>query len=199
VQVNSAYGAPHGSGWYDANTVAQIAIDAEVDYANQTRRVFIGWSGDYLSNSPTFELNINSPKTMNANWQTQYRLTFTVQGVPNGTQLKMNLGNESRDVSLGNPYQNWFNAGQQVSPSINETITEGFMQYQFAGWRNATGDSATPPFTVTGPTQYTASYAPSLSFLSLPIPGFPDESILLGLIIGLLGLAYLRRRRRERN
>jgi hypothetical protein len=198
LQVNSAYGAPHGSGWYDAETVAQISIEPEIDYANQTRRIFIGWSGDYFTNAPEFALNINSPKTMNANWQTQYQLTFGVRGVPNGTILELNLGNETYDISSNNAYRGWFNSRQQVNPAINSTITEGFMQYQFSGWLNATGGAVKPPFSVNAPTQYTASYAPSLSFLSLPIPGFPDESILLGFVAGLLALALLRRRRLRR-
>ncbi len=200
VQINSQYGTPQGSGWQDSGTQVQVSIQPEVDYPNQTRRIFIGWSGDYFGTSPTVLLTVNSQKTLSANWQTQYQLSFRVDGVPNGTIAGLNLKNVTHDLSQSTPYSDWFNAGEQVSPAINDTLTQGFLTFQFAGWHNSTGTKIDPPITVTGPMDYTASYQASFfNMPMLPIPGFPDEAILLGFAIGLISLAFLRRRRSKQS
>lgn len=195
VQVKSTYGVPHGSGWYDANSIAHISIPPEIDYANQTRRMFLGWSGDYFGNVPSVTLNVNSPKSFTANWQTQYQLTFRVEGIPNGTHIELNLGNTSYDLS--SDYRGWFNAGTQINPAINGTINAGVIQYQMVGWRNPTGGAVQPPFNIHSPETYIASYQPALPSLSLPIPGFPDESIILGLATGLALLLIVHRRKQQ--
>ena len=69
------------------------------------------------------------------------------------------------------------------------------MQVNFNGWNNATGGLVTPPFTVNGPVDYTASY--QQAFPLLAIPGFPIESVLAGVLVGFMGLAMLRRRKRS--
>ena len=72
IQVASSYGAPEGSGWYDAGSVAKISVYPQVNYNNQTRRIFAGWTGDYSGKSVNFTLHANKPMNVVAQWITQY-------------------------------------------------------------------------------------------------------------------------------
>ena len=47
IRIASSYGAPEGSGWYDAGSIARISVQSQVNYNNQTRRIFAGWTGDF--------------------------------------------------------------------------------------------------------------------------------------------------------
>ena len=81
VNVQSQYGAPHGTGWYDAGSTAYASVQPEIDYGNGTRRVFTNWAGDMSGSSSNTTLNVNSPKTIDAQWLTQYQITFKVTGI----------------------------------------------------------------------------------------------------------------------
>jgi M6 family metalloprotease-like protein len=194
VQVLSPFGNPQGSGWQDAGGYAQVSIQPQVDSGNRTRRVFSGWAGDYSGSETNVDLKVDSPKVLIANWVTQYEVKFMVQGLPNSTSTKLAINNGVYDLSVPTAYEGWFNQGAQINPITNQTVHDQFISYPFRGWRNSTGGPVTPPFTVQGPADYTAVY--QNTFLLPPIPGFPVESILSGIMLGLLGLALLRRRRR---
>ncbi len=193
VEIQSPYGNLPASDWRDAGTDLQISIQPQIEYSNRTQRVFTGWAGDYSGTNTSFTLNVNSPKTLIAKWITQYQLTFKVGGVPNSTHVKLNVNNTYYDISVSNIHQAWFNQGEQISPATNQTMIDGFLQFEFAGWRNSTGSTVSPPFTVNGPMDYTAFY--QQTFALPPIPGFPIESILAGIVMGLMGIALLRRRK----
>ena len=195
VQVDSAYGNPQGAGWYDAGTDARVSIATQVDQGNRTRRIFNGWSGDYSGSDPSFALKVNAPRMVRAEWATQYQLTFKVSGVPNSTFVKLSVGNVFRDVSSGDEYRVWFDQGQRIDPITNQTIVNGFMYYNFIGWKDPTGATVKTPLIVEGPQDYTAVYSAAASLP--PIPGFPWESILAGLMVGLLTLCLVRKRCRR--
>ena len=95
IQAVSPYGAPQGSGWYDAGSVARLSIQPEVDYNNKTRRIFTGWTGDYSGTSANFTLTANKPMNVAAQWATQYQVTFKVSGLPNSTSVTVNINNAS--------------------------------------------------------------------------------------------------------
>jgi M6 family metalloprotease-like protein len=193
VQVLSTYGNPQGAGWYDAGTYSQVSIEPQVDSGNRTRRVFQGWTGDYSGSDTNVNLRVDSPKALAALWNTQYEVKFMVRGLPNSTSTKLILNNGVYDLSVSDPYQGWFGQGDQINPVTNQTVHDQFMIYPFQGWRNSTGGVVTPPFTVDGPADYTAVY--QSTFILPPLPGFPVESILAGVILGLLCLALLRRKK----
>jgi M6 family metalloprotease-like protein len=193
IQVLTPYGDQQGSGWHDAGTQLQISVQPEVDHGNRTRRMFSGWTGDYSGSDASFTLTVNGPKSLMAQWTTQYELTFKVTGIPNSTSVKLAIDNSYHDISVNNGYQDWFNEGKQIEPNTNQTLIQGFTQFQFQGWRNSTDTRVSPPFTVTGPMDYTAVY--QQGFPLLAIPGFPFESILLGLVMGAISLGLLRRRK----
>ena len=193
LRIQSPYGNPQGSGWYDANSNAQVSIQPEVDYGNRTRRVFAGWTGDYSGLGNSLTLQMNSPRNLDALWATQYQLAFKVYGLPNSTYVKLSLDNATHDISVNNYYQGWFSRGTSIQPTTNQTILSMVSMYKFAGWHNSTGGLIDTPITVTGPQDYTAIYTTELALPA--IPGFPAESILAGLITGVLALALVRRRR----
>jgi len=192
VTVQSAYGNPQGSGWYDQNSSVQISIIPQISYQNHTRRVFTGWSGDYTGKATSVTLVADSPKNLMAHWKTQYQVSFKVSGLPNGTDTTLQLDDGLHPISISTPYSAWYDAGHALNPTANQTLSFGFLQFRFAGWQNSTGGFADPPFIVNGPTTYTASYRQDLPLLA--VPGFGFESILAGLAVGLSILGLRRRR-----
>jgi hypothetical protein len=194
VIVQSPYGAPHGSGWYDAGSTTYASVPPEIDYGNGTRRVFANWSGDLSGSSSNMTLNVNSPKTIDAQWLTQYQITFKVAGIPNATLLKLNLNSGYYDLSVNKNYQAWYARGSSINPALNQTVVSGFRIYKFTGWKNATGITQ-GPLTVNAPETYVASYSNEMSLP--PIPGFPIEAIFIGILLGSVAIASSRRRGRN--
>jgi len=74
----SPHGTIGGQGWYTSGSTAYATLDTSVvDHGNQTRRVFLYWSGDtsgtnYAQSDPIF---MDSNKTAIAVWKTQYYVT----------------------------------------------------------------------------------------------------------------------------
>jgi hypothetical protein len=74
---------PSGEGWYDAGTYASISTDALVDIVpGSSRYKFSGWTTADMSEitdpaSPSTTVLIDKPKTVTANYTTQYYLTLT--------------------------------------------------------------------------------------------------------------------------
>ena len=194
VTINSQYGTPAGGGWYDVGSSVQASVPTEVEYTNGTRRVFAGWTGDYTGTSNNIPLSINAPKTLNAQWNTQYLVTFKVAGLPNSTAVKLELNNDTYELSTGSLQEAWVQNGAAINPTLNETVANGFFTYKFSGWRNSTGELTQAPLTVNAPGTYVASYTTQLSIPA--IPGFPIEAVIAGLILGLL--IGIMKRRRER-
>ncbi len=197
VTLQSQYGAATGAGWYDAQSDAPVSVQTEVDYANATRRVFAGWVGDYSGASPGVDLHVNAPKTLTAKWITEYLITFRVKGISNSTVLTLNLNNATYGLSVNNNYQTWYQEGATVNPTLNQTVVDGFIVHKFIGWQNATGGAISEPLTVNAPETYVASYSTELTLP--PIPGFPIEGTVLGILLGSLMMVALRSRRHRKN
>ena len=183
VDINSEYGTAQGGGWYDVGSSVQASVPPEIDYANGTRRVFAGWSGDYSGASNNAALGVDGPKTLNAQWKTQYLVTFAVNGLPNSTILQFRLANSSFHLPATSSYQDWIDKDATIDPTLNDTITVGIISYQFTGWRNSTGATVQNPLTISAPNTYVASYTTQLSLPA--IPGFPIEAIIAGILLGL--------------
>jgi hypothetical protein len=151
--------------------------------------------GDYTGASNNATLPVDSPKTVSAQWNTQYLVTFTIAGIPNSTVVKLNLNNATYNLSTQNDYQAWYAKGSTINPALNQTVVDGLMVYKFTGWRNSTGGISQAPLAVNAPTNYAASYSTTMSLP--PIPGFPIEAIILGILVGLLLLTVSRKRRHK--
>ena len=77
LKLASEYGHVNGAGWYDPATQAIFGVDITViDTANGTRRVFTQWSGDASGNSQLGTVAMDGPRSIQANWKTQYLVTF---------------------------------------------------------------------------------------------------------------------------
>lgn len=70
LTVESAYGDPEGEGWYDSGSTATISVTSHE--GTIIRRVFTGWSGDFTGTEATASVTVNGPKTVTANWRTDY-------------------------------------------------------------------------------------------------------------------------------
>jgi M6 family metalloprotease-like protein len=194
VTVKSEYGTPTGSGWYDIGSSASISVQPEVDYGNATRRTFASWTGNYSGSKPSTSLRVYAPATLTAKWNTEYLVTFKVEGVSNSTVLTLNLNSTNYDLPANNQYQTWYEKGATINPVVNDTLTDGFMVHKFSGWRNATGGAVGQPWAVSSPGTYVASYSTDMSLP--PIPGFPIEATILGILLGSMMLAAIRRKRK---
>jgi len=155
ITAQSEYGTASGGGWYDAGAPVQLSIQPEVDYGNQTRRIFTGWTGDASSTSPTLTLTANGPVNVAAGWVTQYEVTFQVAGLPASTSLTLTINNQTYPLTPTQPYTAWYNQGQTLTPTVTKTVLTVF---QFTNWHNSAGTTITTPITVTAPAEYTATY-----------------------------------------
>jgi M6 family metalloprotease-like protein len=193
VDAESDYGEATGSGWYAPGSTVQVSVNAEIEYPNNTRRMFTAWTGDYESSSPKFTTTVNAPMRLEATWETQYFITFEVNGLDNSTVVKLTLDNASYDLSAARNYGAWYRQGAVISPTVNATVSSGIMVYKMARWQNSTGGTTNFPLEVNRPQTYTVSYSSELSLP--PVPGFPIEAIIVGLFLGL-ALGIMRRRTR---
>jgi hypothetical protein len=195
IHINSTYGKPQGAGWYDAGAVAQVSIQPQVEQGNRTRKIFDGWSGDYSGSDTALAVKVDSPKSLTARWTTEYLLVFAVTGIPNSSSVDLKMNSVHHDIAVSKDYRDWFSEGHRIDPTTNQTLLADFAIYKFVHWENSVGASLMMPITVDGPQDYTAVYT---SAVSLPaIPGFPWESILAGIALGLLGLIFARRADRK--
>ena len=68
--VNSPYGNPQGSGYYDAGTPAQFSVTTPSGFPIQ--QVFVQWQGDYTGTSPQGSIPMDKPHLVTAVWTTSY-------------------------------------------------------------------------------------------------------------------------------
>ena len=116
------HGAVIGGGWHDASSVVDFKLESDIVYDKKDeniRYVFNSWNkGDYL-NSPANNIAIIEPTTVQANWDTQYRLTLQTD-VP-GYDL----------FGTG-----WYDVGKQVALIAEESLDspDSNVKYVFERW-----------------------------------------------------------------
>jgi M6 family metalloprotease-like protein len=159
LKMESDYGHTSGAGWYDPGAQAVFGVDTLIiDTANDTRRVFTQWSGDATGSSQQGTVTMDGPKSIRADWRTQYLLAFVTKGIRNGTVLTIVLNSEPHQVKVPETVELWLDAESSVSFSANATASEGFRRYVFQEWRNDTGGAIKSPQSVLKPERYTAVY-----------------------------------------
>jgi len=136
LTVKSQFGNTTGSGWYDANSNITVALNPTTyDLVPGVRATFTGWSGDINTQSNVAQLTVNGPKTVNANFKTQYLLTV----------------NSAYGQTAGS---GWYDQGNQAFASLNAStvdIAQG-VRSKFTGWSgDVTGTSIPIELTMTGP------------------------------------------------
>lgn len=123
LTVASPYGTSSGTGWYDENSTADFSINASVIQGN-SRHYFSYWSGDYSGTGLTGSITMNSPKSVIANWDSQFYLTV--------------------NSSHGNPMgAGWYNDGVSATFSVTSPDEDGSTRYIFDNWTGAYSGTST--------------------------------------------------------
>jgi len=106
-------------GWHREGTAVQLKVSSPVDQGNRTRKVFVSWSGNLTSESTEITVLMTGPRTIIANWRTEYELRVLSE--------------------LGKPLgQGWISAGATARFSVEPMVSPGTgVRYVFAKW---TGD-----------------------------------------------------------
>lgn len=79
LQVNSPYGNPQGTGYYDSGSTAQFSVTSPEGVLVQ--QAFAGWTGDYTGSSTTGSIVMDQPHTVQATWITSYLELYAAVGV----------------------------------------------------------------------------------------------------------------------
>jgi hypothetical protein len=139
LDVVSAYGDPQGSGWYSDGTWADFTVTDYVETPD-TRHYFAGWSGDYLSDAPDGLVLMDAPRTVTANWYTEYLLTLNSDyGDPTGA--------------------GWYGEGDIAGFSVTDYVATPDTRHYFTGWSgDYTGKSPSASLTMSGPKVVNANW-----------------------------------------
>jgi uncharacterized repeat protein (TIGR02543 family) len=79
LAIESEYGDPHGAGWYDSGSTAKISLASSDGII--IRHLFTKWSGDSLDTTPVASILMDKPKTVVANWRTNYSQLYILIGI----------------------------------------------------------------------------------------------------------------------
>ena len=79
LQVDSPYGNPQGTDYYDSGSTAQFSVTSPVGVLVQ--QVFVNWTGDYTGTSANGSIVMDQPRTVQATWITSYLEVYAVVGV----------------------------------------------------------------------------------------------------------------------
>jgi clostripain len=81
VKKNPSYvGEVTGEGWYESGSLAMVTCTSPVPSGTSTRYVLVNWTGDSSGTSTAMQLFMDGPKTVTANYKTQYNVTFQQSG-----------------------------------------------------------------------------------------------------------------------
>jgi uncharacterized repeat protein (TIGR02543 family) len=167
LSIESDYGNPTGAGWYDEGDIAKVSIESVEN--PDARHHFLGWSGDYTGNENDFEITVDSPKLITANWNSEYQVTIaTDYGKPAG--------------------EGWYDEGTTATISVPDS--NGFLVRQvFDGWSgDFDGTSAIAQVEIENAMSITAQWR--MDFLQL--------YIFVGVLVISTGMTFLIVRRRRR-
>ncbi|MGD9118870.1 MAG: peptidase C14, partial [Dehalococcoidia bacterium] len=157
-------------GWYDEDSDATISIESIQEPS--VRRNFTGWSGDYTGNEETVSFVMGSPKTVKANWQSEYLLTIeSAYGEPGGA--------------------GWYDEGSTTTISVRESVGV-LVRHLFTGWSgDVTSGAPTAMLVVDSPVKVTAEWRTDYTYLILLIVG-------VVVIIGILATTIIMLRRHSK-
>jgi hypothetical protein len=83
--INSEYGIPNGSDWYDEGQVANFGINLPRDPAGfWKQQIFYGWDGSFSTAAMTGAVLMNGPKIVTAQWSEDYSIAYLNMGIIGG-------------------------------------------------------------------------------------------------------------------
>ena len=148
---NGGHGTASGEEWYDSGVSATFSISPTIVYEGDgTRYVFTQWSGDSTSTNPTDTILMDGPKTVTANWKTQYQVTFEQTGCGATTYVTYLADTDPIEAV---PFSIWAKAGSTLTFSYDEMVNDG----QPTRYVLVNVDH-TSPLTVNVPITITATY-----------------------------------------
>jgi len=135
-----------GAGWYDGGSTAIFSIVSPASGTSGVRYLFTSWSGNFTGNNPSASIQVDGPKTVVANFKTQYRLQVATS--PSGLANVTGSG--------------WHDAGETVSVSTAPSLISGGSgkRYVFTGWTVDGSSAGSSPVSVVlnGPRAVIANY-----------------------------------------
>jgi hypothetical protein len=143
--------------WIIAGTsTGTIGVDTQVSVNSDTRYVFTSWSGSSKAN-PRSPILMNAPKTLTANYTTQYRVTFSQAGIANDfTGIVVKIDGVSY-TQTGLPTSFWWNNGSSHTFQFMSPLKTSGGRYV---WASTTGLSTAQSgrITVSSSGNVTANY-----------------------------------------
>jgi len=161
LTVVSPYGDPNGGDWYDSGALVNVSVRNLVDHGNGTRRVFKAWTGDTSATSSSTSITMDGPKEAFAQWATQYKLSITTSGVPQGALINITIDSVVVNRTTPFTYSDWYDAETIVELNATKQIKSGFKTYVFNHWTNSSGAKISNIVTAEAPDTLTAVYAES--------------------------------------
>jgi hypothetical protein len=142
LTVTSIYGNPQGTGWYDSDSSAEISIESLVEETG-TKHHFDKWSGDFTGTSTSSSVVMDQPKSVTAEWWTEYYLTVNSEyGEPEG--------------------EGWYNSGTTAEISVTTPVGMIIRQV-FTEWSgDYSGDTASSSIIMDKPKTVTAGWTTDL-------------------------------------
>ena len=127
-------GVASSGGWYDSGTPVTVSATSPSNVVEeQSRWVFLSWSGDIESNSTSIIINMTRSYRIAANWKTQYYLAV-----------------ESPYTAVG---EGWYDANTEAVISLTPTVTtDNGTRYLFIQWSgDVSGVEPSKPVIMSGP------------------------------------------------
>jgi len=175
ISVNSPFGEPKGSGWYEDGSKATYSIDPYIELGNQTRMRFHSWIGDVDARTPEATVLVNGPKNIFAYWKREYLLSLSTSGLPAQTPVELLINGQAKQLTEN--AQEWVEAGSVISLKVAQVkISTSGGTFVFRGWQNSTGGSISDELWVRGPTAIVAAFQQERGFLQPPTKGTGDGS-----------------------
>jgi len=162
LSIASSFGEPQGEGWYDSGSSAAFSVVSPVDHGNRTRRIFLGWSGDYAGNEMSGSISMDSPRRLLADWKTEYQLSFTARGLPENVSISILVNDAYHNGTTPFSYSNWFESGSSVTFAVAPVnITMKWSKYIFDHWQDSGGSRVESPMVAKTGDTLTAMYIQS--------------------------------------
>ncbi len=154
LTIENKYSNGKGAGWYQAGTNATFSVPSILSSQNGTRRVFLGFSGDYNSASSTGYVLMNSAKHVTANWKTQYDVKLQLSGVPKNSTVVVNVNGKPTVVNGTEAAELWADNNTQLDVEVPTTqihatsVNYNFIDLQVNGQVSTSIVNVTKPTTI---------------------------------------------------
>jgi len=150
LAVATEHGSSGGRRWASMGESVTISVPREI-VEGETRYLFVRWEGDIQSESNEAILLMDRPKNVTGVWRTQYMVTLTLDGLPNGTAVELRFAEEEHQATAPYSTSQWFDSGTKLTFETTASIETVTYEYTLEGWMSQNDEWAKSPHTVNGP------------------------------------------------